>query len=252
MRLGRWLIPALVALTVLVGLALALPVGTIIYWLVASTHTTLPQSATLLGATFTSLRYSAEAAAVATAAATPVALLAAQHRGRLAAVLERSTYLVQSVPGVVVALSLVFFSVRYAFALYQTSALLVLAYALLFFPLALVCVRASAMQASPRLTEMGRSLGSGPIRAFLRVTVPIIAPGLVAAFCLVLLSAVTELTATLVLVPTGTQTLATQFWAYQTNTAYGAAAPYAAMMIVIAGLPSLLVAAWFSKNAEAP
>ena len=248
MRLGRWLIPALVALAALVGLALALPVGTIIYWLVASTHTTLPQSATLLGATFTSLRYSAEAAAVATAAATPVALLAAQHRGRLAAVLERSTYLVQSVPGVVVALSLVFFSVRYALALYQTSALLVLAYALLFFPLALVCVRPSAMQASPRLTEMGRSLGSGPIRAFLRVTVPIIAPGLVASFCLVLLSSVTELTATLVLVPTGTQTLATQFWAYQTNTAYGAAAPYAAMMIVIAGLPGLLVAAWFSKE----
>jgi iron(III) transport system permease protein len=248
MRLGRWLIPALVALTALVGLALALPVGTIIYWLVASTHTTLPQSATLMGATFTSLRYSAEAAVVATAAATPVALLAAQRRGRLAAVLERSTYLVQSVPGVVVALSLVFFSVRYALALYQTSALLVLAYALLFFPLALVCVRASAMQASPRLTEMGRSLGSGPIRTFLRVTVPIIAPGLVASFCLVLLSAVTELTATLVLVPTGTQTLATQFWAYQTNTAYGAAAPYAAMMIVIAGLPGLLVAAWFSKE----
>ncbi len=75
---------------------------------------------------------------------------------------------------------------------------------------------------------MGRSLGRRPAAVF--------AAGDPAAdrcpawpprFCLVFLSAVTELTATLVLVPTGVQTLATQFWAYQTNTAYGAAAPYA-------------------------
>ena len=50
-----------------------------------------------------------------------------------------------------------------------------------------------------------------------RVTLPLVAPGLAAAFCLVFLEAVTELTATLVLIPTGVQTLATQFWAYQTN-----------------------------------
>ena len=72
---------------------------------------------------------------------------------------------------------------------------------------------------------------------FCRVTLPIIAPGVAAAFCLVFLSAVTELTATLVLVPTGVQTLATQFWAYQSNTAYGAAAPYAAVIVVIAAMP---------------
>ena len=60
-----------------------------------------------------------------------------------------------------------------------------------------------------------------------RVTLPLIAPGLAAAFCLVFLSAVTELTATLILVPTGVQTLATQFWAYQQNLSYGQAAPFA-------------------------
>jgi iron(III) transport system permease protein len=81
------------------------------------------------------------------------------------------------------------------------------------------------------------------------VTLPIIAPGVTAAFCLVFLSAVTELTATLVLVPTGVQTLATQFWAYQSNTAYGAAAPYAAVIVGIAVVPSVVVATWFSRRA---
>ena len=35
------------------------------------------------------------------------------------------------------------------------------------------------------------------------MTLPLVAPGLGAAFCLVFLSAVTELTATLILIPTG-------------------------------------------------
>jgi iron(III) transport system permease protein len=178
----------------------------------------------------------------------PVALLAGQRRGRLARAVGSSTFLIQSVPGVVVALALVFFAVRYAFGLYQTSTLLVIAYAMLFFPLALVCVRASAVQAPPRLVEIGRSLGSSPLRAFVRVTLPIIAPGVFAAFSLVFLSAVTELTATLILVPTGVQTLSTQFWAYQSNAAYGAAAPYAAVIVAIAGGPSVALGAWFARR----
>ena len=48
---------------------------------------------------------------------------------------------------------------------------------------------------------------------------------------------VTELTATLILIPTGVQTLATQFWAYQTNLSYGQAAPFALVIIAIAAVP---------------
>lgn len=247
-RLGLWLAPTMTGLGALVVLAVGVPVGTLGYWLTHSQHTTLPASTTLLDATLATARYSAGAALLATVAAIPVAVLAAQRRGRVAKVVERSTYLIQSVPGIVIALSLVFFAVRYVFPLYQSSTLLVVAYALLFFPLALVCVRASAMQSSPKLAEMGRSLGYRPLRVFWRVTLPIIAPGVGAAFCLVFLSAVTELTATLVLIPTGVHTLATQFWAYQTNTAYGAAAPYAAVIVVVAAVPSMVLGTWFSRR----
>jgi iron(III) transport system permease protein len=44
---------------------------------------------------------------------------------------------------------------------------------------------------------------------------------------------VTELTATLLLSPTGTQTLVTRFWGYSESIMYGAAAPYAALMVII-------------------
>jgi iron(III) transport system permease protein len=82
---------------------------------------------------------------------------------------------------------------------------------------------------------------------FWRVTRPLVTPGLAAAFGLVFLSAVTELTATLILVPTGVQTLATQFWNYQQNLAYGQAAPFALAMIAIAAVPSYLLSRFFSR-----
>ena len=103
-------------------------------------------------------------------------------------------------------------------------------------------------QIPPRLPDVGRSLGRGPIAVFCRVTLPLLAPGLLAGFCLVFLTAATELTATLVLAPIGVQTLATQFWAFQQNAAYGAAAPYALVMVALAMVPGALLGLWFDRE----
>ena len=74
-----------------------------------------------------------------------------------------------------------------------------------------------------------------------RVTLPLVAPGLGAGAALVFLAVVTELTATLLLAPIGTQTLATEFWANSSSIAYGAAAPYAALMVLISAPATLLL-----------
>ena len=71
--------------------------------------------------------------------------------------MERSTYLVQALPGLVVALSLVYFTSRYLCQLYHSSFELVFAYAIMFFPLALVAVRAGVAQA-PLGPRGGRAL----------------------------------------------------------------------------------------------
>jgi iron(III) transport system permease protein len=234
------------ALTALMGLALGMPVGTLVYWMRQSHTTTLPGTSMLSAALHTAA-YSASAAAIATALALPVALFTVRRGGRAAAVLQRSTLIVQALPGLVIALALVFYSIHYAPGIYQSPELLVAAYAIMFFPLAFVAVRASVAQAPPRLEEVARSLGKRPVVVLVRVTIPLIAPGLAAAFCLVFLTAVTELTATLVLIPTGATTLATQFWKYQQDASYGAAAPYAAALVAIAAVPSLLIGRWFER-----
>jgi iron(III) transport system permease protein len=244
---GGGMVAALLALTVVVGLGLGVPVGTLVYWMTASHATTLP-GASLWAALAHTAAYSAAAALIATGLALPVALLVVRFRSPASVMLERSTFLVQSLPGLVIALALVYFGTHYALRFYQTAVMLVAAYAILFFPLALICVRASVAQAPRRLEEVARSLGQPPRMVLLRVTLPLVGPGLVAGFCLVFLSAATELTATLLLVPTGVHTLATQFWAYQNDASYGAAAPYAVVMVALAAAPTYLLTRWFARH----
>ena len=246
-HLGVWTVPALMLLGALVALSLGVPVASAIHWWINGPKHVL-EGESLLGATLHTAVYSASAAAVATVMALPVAILAIRHDGRGPRLLERSTYLVLAMPGLVIALSLTYFSQHYMNALwYQTAPMLVVAYAIMFFPLALVGVKASVAQAPVRLEEVARSLGQSRAAVLWRVTRPLVAPGLAAAFCLVFLSAVTELTATLILVPTGVQTLSTQFWSYQQNGAYGQAAPFALALMVVAAVPSYVLGRFFDR-----
>jgi iron(III) transport system permease protein len=248
-KLGRMTAPALLGLSAISGLALGVPVGSLVYWLVRGGSTTLPSGSIFSDAVHTTL-YSAAAAALATALAIPVAAAATRHRNRLTLLIERLAILPQALPGLVVALGLVSFSVRYLLAIYESALELIVAYAILFLPLAVVGVRAAIGHATPRMEEVGRSLGRRRATVWLRVTLPLIAPGLAVAFALVFVSSATELTATLLLAPTGVDTLATQFWSYTTDFSYGAAAPYAGLIVLISAVPAYVLSQHLAKLAR--
>ena len=251
-RLGRLRWPVLALFAALVVLALGIPVASALYWMAAGLPPALSGGAnvSLLNAAAHTAGYGGAAGVLATVLAFPVALLAVRQAGRGPRLLERSTYLVLGMPGVVVAFALSYFTERYLAGFgYGTAALLVACYAIMFFPLALVGVKASLARAPVSLDEVARSLGQRRLAGLCRVTARLAGPGLVAAFCLVFLSVVTELTATLLLIPTGTQTLATQFWAYETNLSYSQAAPFALVMMVVAAVPSYLLGRFFQRSA---
>ncbi len=235
----------------LFALGVGVPFATIIYWMTRSQHTTLPAASTLSAASWNTFIYSALGAGIAVMLALPVAMMSFRRSSAVRMLLERATFVTLALPGVVVALSLVYFATRYAYGIYQTSLLVICAYAIMHFPLALVCVKTSAVQTSAQMVDVGHSLGRGRLLVFFRVTLPLLAPGALAGFCLVFLMAATELTATLVLAPIGVMTLATQFWAYQSEVAYGAAAPYALVMMLMAVIPAAFLAAWFDRGPNA-
>ncbi|HSZ45794.1 MAG TPA: iron ABC transporter permease [Streptosporangiaceae bacterium] len=254
LRLGAATIPALLGVALLVVLALGVPLGESIYLIVqgGTPSVTSSVSVSMLAAAWHTAGYGIAAGVIDTLLALPVAVLAIRHTGAARRFLERSTYLVLAMPGVVIALALTYFSEQYLnSAGYQTAPLLIICYVIMFFPLALVGVKAAIARAPASLDEVARSLGQRRLAAFSRVTMRLAAPGLIAAFCLVFLSVVTELTATLVLVPTGVQTLATQFWQYQTAGSYSQAAPFAVVMIAIAALPSIVLGRFFNRASQA-
>jgi len=250
-RLGRATLPVLAGFGLLVGLALGIPVGSSVWWMFEGGAHAIGGVSLVSAALHTAL-YGGGAGLIDTAAALPLALLVIRYSGRLRHFLERSTYLVLAMPGVVTAFALSYFTERYGSGLlYQSAPLLVICYAIMFFPLALVGVKASVARAPASLDEVARSLGQPRLAVLRRVTLRLAGPGLAAAFCLVFLSVVTELTATLLLIPTGVQTLATQFWVYETNLSYGQAAPFALVMIGVAALPSYVLGRFFDRSAHA-
>ncbi|MFE9692109.1 ABC transporter permease [Micromonospora sp. NPDC005806] len=241
LRLARWRGPALAGLLAVHGLALGVPAAGLARWLAAgvSRPGSLAEVAAAAGA---SLSVSLAGAGLTMLLALPLGLLTARAPGPVATVLDRLTYLAHALPGVVIGLSLVFFAVNVAYPLYQSVWLLALAYATLFLPLAVGAVASAAAQSPPAVEEAARSLGRTPFTVFRTVTLPLTLPGIGAGAALTFLTCMKELPATLLLRPTGMDTLATELWSHTNSAAYAAAAPYAAILVALAAVPTWLLA----------
>ncbi len=230
--LGRWRWPALAFCVLVIGAALIAPLAVIFVWLARGLHAG-ESFAPLTRAALNSTVAAGFAAIAVTVAALPIAYLVVRHPGRLTILAERVAYLGHGLPGIVVALSLVFFGANYLTPLYQTLPMLICAYVVLFLPQALGAERAAMMQTNPRLEEAARSLGLTPARVWRRVTLPLLRPGLLAGAALVFLTTIKELPATLLLAPTGFNTLATQIWSAATESFFARAAAPALLLVVL-------------------
>ncbi|SCL52008.1 iron(III) transport system permease protein [Micromonospora yangpuensis] len=241
-RLGaaRW--PAMAVLLAVAALAFGVPAVSLARRLFAgvSRPGALAEVAVAAG---NSLWLSLAGAGLTMLLALPLGLLTARAPGPLTTLLDRTAYLSHALPGVVVGLSLIFFGINVAYPLYQTTWLLALAYATLFLPLAVGAVAGAAAQAPPGLEEVARSLGRSPWDVLRTVTLPLTLPGIGAGAALVFLTGMKELPATLLLRPTGVDTLATELWTSTAVGAHAAAAPYAALLVVISALPTWLLVA---------
>ncbi len=235
-RLGHWTLPALGFFTLIAILALGVPFGRLGYWLLRGVSAGRGLDA-IGPALWGSLSLAIPGTFATTLIALPLVLVALRGGGRLARLAERLPYVVHGLPGLVVALALVYASIRLVPAVYQTRGVLFAAYAILFMPLAQSALRASAELVSPDMEDVARTLGRGAFGAFVSVSLPALAPGFGAGLALVALELMRELTATLILAPTGVATLATEVWSLTSDGAYAAAAPFAAALVLISGLP---------------
>ena len=239
-RLGRWRIPALGFCGFIVALALVAPVAVLAYWSVQSVAGSVDPGE-IAAAAGNSVLASGICAAVAGICAIPVAVLSVRFRGRFSGLVERLTYIGHALPGIVVALALVFFGTRVVIELYQSLGMLIFAWVVLFLPLAVGVIRSSLLQVSPRIEEAARSVGRSQANVMGTVTVPLMTSGILAGCALVFLTAIKELPATLILGPTGFETLATEIWSATGRGFFEGAAIPALILLMVSAVPLYLL-----------
>lgn len=236
-----WLAPVLALLLVSPIFGVLLPMSGLITQLMQAETIRGIDGARLLGAIGATIALAFAGAILAVALALPIAMLAARYRGRLVNVIESVGYLGHSLPGIVVGLSLVFFSLAVLPGLYQTAVMLVFAYAVLFMSKSIGSARSGLSAVPVSLTDVSRTLGLSPLATWWRVTWRLAAPAIGVGALLVAIAIMKELPATLLLRPTGISTLAVELWNRTGVLEFGGAAPYAAALVLIAAVPAFFL-----------
>ncbi len=239
-KLGIWKWPAFGFCVLITSFGVALPVGVTLFWLIRGFNIgyTFPN---LIPNILNSIGAAGLAALATTIFALPVAILAVRFPNKITAIIERCSYIGFGVPGIVVALSLVFFGANYLPMLYQTLPMLIFAYLVLFLPQSVGTVRSSLLQLNPQIEESARSLGRNAWQTLKEVTLPLVQPGILSGAVLVFLTAIKELPATILLAPIGFTTLAMQIWQATENVDFADAAAASLAMLLVSIGSTLLV-----------
>ena len=195
--------------------------------------------ASLISATSSTIVVSAAGAILALVVAIPLALLTLTG-SRVGRVAEWGILIVHALPGIIMGLALVSFGAQFSF-IYQTIGLLALAYAILFLARSVGFITASISRVPKNLEEISATLGKNRRQTLFTVTLPLALPGILSGALLVFLSAMKELPATLMLRPTGFETLATEIWSSANIFRFSEAAPYALLLVISSAIPAFLI-----------
>ncbi|CAI50593.1 ABC-type transport system permease protein [Natronomonas pharaonis DSM 2160] len=240
--LGHWKWPAMGFVSLLGVLTLVIPVAIFTTWVFRSEGDRIPALEFQTEVAFNSVYLALLAALVACLFALPVAYYSGRTSSFVSRVLERATYIGFAVPGVVIGLALVFLGTRTLPSLYREGVwLLVFGYVIRFLPQAVGTVRSSVLQVDDETIEAARTLNAGRLETFRRVTLPMIAPGVVAGAVLVFLTTMKELPMTLMLQPIGMDTLVIKVWQAHEALAYRYAAVPALLLILISGVTMIVL-----------
>ena len=229
---------AIAFLSTIIIFALAFPIWRVVTWVYR--YGSEDSMADIATALWHSVFFSGLAALATIQLALPIGILAGRYPSRSTTLLEQSTYVTHALPGIVIAISMVFLGVRLLEPIYLRTPLLVIAYVALFLPVAVGSIRSAAEQIPDSLDEVSRSLKLSQWAIVRRVTLPLLAPGLLSAGALVMLAGMKELPATMLLRPTGSETLATRLWTYTSVSDYAGAGPYALAIIVFVSIPTAI------------
>ncbi|RMF77984.1 MAG: iron ABC transporter permease [Chloroflexi bacterium] len=233
--LRRMKIPAYVFMGTVVTIGVIVPLVMMVSWLIRGLNANIV-AGDLAAPLVNTVSASSAAALTVGLLSIPFAILAVRSTSHFNHGLVKVAYLGSVLPGLVVALALVFFATRYAHSWYQTFPILIVGYAIRFLPFSIGATRSAFTQINPRYEDAARCLGLNSWQVTWRITTPLARAGILAGMALVFLSVMKELPTTLLLAPTGFNTFATRIWsAYDAGSLARIGAP-ALILVAVSAL----------------
>lgn len=135
---------------------------------------------------------------------TVVVMAARRGKGRLEKVVEGASMLPEMLPAIVLVIGIMLFwnAIYDVLPLYNTMGIMVLAYVVLYLPYTVQYVTSAFTQINDNLIQAGRTFGGDPAYVFRRITLPMIAPGILTGWMMIFIIAFRELvTASLIAPP---------------------------------------------------
>ncbi|SES86048.1 ABC transporter permease [Anaerobranca gottschalkii] len=233
----KWLkIPGLIFVFSVFSLSFLVPITVLLYWARQGIMAGALDSRFWLYA-LNSIKVSSIAAIASMILSLPIVYLKSRYPSLYTTVIDKLSYSGYSLPGVIVALGIIFIFNQYIKWLYGSYILISIAYIVRFLPQALQSGESSLSLVSPRIDEGARSLGYSSWKVLFKVILPLIAPGVLAGGALVFVSSLKELPATLILRPPGFDTLAVRVWVDAGESLYHMAAPASLFLILVSLIP---------------
>lgn len=236
LSLGKWKPVAAVYVGMIFTIAVILPISVLVYWTAIGAGAGAIDNR-FFGFAWNSIKVSGLAAIISMVLATPIIYLKSRHPSVISSTIDKLSYGGYALPGVIVALGLVFIFNNHIPMLYNTFYMIAIAFVVRFLPQAMQAGDASLSLVSPRMDEAARSLGYPAWKVMFKVVLPSIMPGVLAGGALVFVSSIKELPATLMLRPPGFDTLAVRVYYEASEAIYHQAAPGALLIVLVSIIP---------------
>lgn len=179
------------------------------------------------------LVYSAICVALIVAVGTLIGYLLARRPSTGTTLLDGTLMVPYIVPGIVMGIAYITRFNGPPLAFTGTALIIILVIFIRRLPYAARSVASSLRQVSPRIEEAAISLGAPPLSAFVKTTVPLIAPGILAGALMSLVTAMNELSSSLVLYVGGTATMPVRIYLAVLDGEYGTASALATILLAM-------------------
>ena len=227
-------------LSLIIFSGLILPISVLSYWLIRGLSAGNSVRA-VFGGVVGSLSVSLLAALFSVIVSTPIIIMVSQYRSKFGNVLERIMLALYGLPHISVGIAILFITIKIFPSIYQSFTALIISYLIVFLPQAIGAGQASMEQVKSNYLDASSGLGMSKLKSFYRITLPLIYRGLFAGGALVFLSTMKELPQTLLLRPTGLNTMAIDIWSYASEGLFTQAAFSSFILLAISAIPTYIL-----------